>query len=304
MYGGFIMKMLKLALIAGFAIAMVGCGKKSPTDIIVNPPDTSHHAASNIVVFDDFNTVGSVQNSIGKALGEYKVSNMNDTDKSAGWGGGFWYAYASTNGAKVLNLDTQVILNGTQESVDDSAQIVKLMSDGRLEVEFNCQNITNAEPFWAGVGCEFAGDPEHPFIFDSLKYHGDKDSGMYWDLSALDSIRLTMHGQGTMMLFLESYAVKHAFSNPDDVYGHHGVSITLDSTSVADKIYSIPVGNLKTNQDEALVKNITWDQAKTAISGISIELDTENDDRLEASIDKIEFVFKDTTAAFFSFDRH
>jgi hypothetical protein len=293
------MKKLAITLLAGFAITMIGCGKKSPTDIIVTPPDTTHHSSlGNVVVFDDFND-GDVQNSVGAALGHYKMANMSDTGKDLSWGGGQWYAWASTNGAKVVSGNGDTILNGTQSTTDDPNLISKLMIGGRLQVELNCQNVSTVD-YWAGVGCDIAGDPQHPFKFDSLKFAGD--STIYWDLSGLDSIKITMSGDGSVLFYLESQAVKSKFATPDDAWGYHG--FTRDLTSATDQVYSIPVSELKTNPGATEASSVTWDQAKTAISGFAIELNTDSPslgDFLDLSIDKIEFVFRDSTVVPFNF---
>ena len=60
--------------------------------------------------------------------------------------------------------------------------------------------------------------------------------------------------------------------------------------------YNFPVGNFITTSPEAA--QVTWEDASKKISAFVIELDTENDDRLEVEIDEIEFFGLDTTKVF------
>jgi hypothetical protein len=267
-------------------LVFFGCGDKG-TDIDITP------ANGKVITLDDFND-GNAQNNIGKILGDYKVANMSDTDKSVDWGGGHWYAYASDNGAKVISGNGDTLIDSADTTCDDAVQIAKLMANGRLAIELNCQSLSPSaanDGYWAGIGCDLAGDAENPFKYDSVKY--TNDSAIYWDLSKMDSIRITAKGTGEIMFFFESYAVKHFFTNSADAWGYHGAAITL---SALDKTYSISVKDLAlTNPDIQPV--ISWDAAKTAISGFAIELNTEKDNYADLEIDKIEFVSQDTTFA-------
>jgi hypothetical protein len=286
-------KWLAGLFVTGAVMAFIGCsGNKTPASVII-PPDTTHTTNSGTIVTLDNFDAGSAQTSLGMAFGNYKVLHMTDAGKSADWGGGHWYAYGSGNGAKVIS-DVDTILNGTQTMVDDTIQIAKMMSDGHLMVELNCQNLTG--DFWAGIGCDLAGDLEHPFKFDSLKYPGD--SSVYWDLTSVDSIRFKMSGIGSIYFYFESKAVVGKFPTPDDAYGFHGdtMSFGADTTS---RYFSFSVKNFKTFSPEAA--SVTWDVAKTNISGFNIEVNTENDDFAELNIDKIELVCHDTVVTPFSF---
>jgi hypothetical protein len=279
-----------VAILAGFAVIMTGCGKKSPSTVIIPPSTTSKS-----IVLDNFIDMNS-QNLIGASLGKYKVAHMTDAGKAVTWGGGFWYAYGSANGAMVISSDGDTVLRGTSDTQDDTIQIAKLMSDGTLYADLNCQKITPATAdFWAGIACDLAGDLEHPCVYDSLKFPGDSTN--YWNLSTLDTVKITMRGAGSARFFFESKAVKNKFSTPSDAWGFHGFSHNFGATMAATATtYSFPVSTFNTNSPEA--GTVTWSDACQAVSVFAIELDTENDDDLEIEVQKIEFVGVDTTVAF------
>ncbi len=282
----------------------IGCGSKSsPTSVTPVVVDTTHQTTANVVVFDDFSDSINAQNSIGRALGNYKIANLTAAGKDVTWGGGSWYGLASANGALIVSGNGDTVMNGKIETQDNVDLMSTLFSGGRLQAEFNCQNIvpTTAD-YWAGISCDLAGDLEHPSKFDSLKYPGD--STAYWDLSALDSIRFTMHGTGAVRFSFETKAVDDKFkAKGADAWGFHGVNIIFPDNMTADRVYSIPASSLTMIPDAATEAggNVTWDQAKSAASVVTLELDTEDDDFLDIDVDKIEFIFKSGAAVPFDF---
>jgi hypothetical protein len=243
------------------------------------------------ITLDDFED-NNTQNVLGEVLGAYKVANMADTNVSILWGGGFWYSYASGNGAMVISSAGDTIINGPGTSEDNPNIIAKLMTAGKLYVQLNCQGLTG--DYWAGVGCDLAGDYENPYLYDTSKYN---DNSVYWDFSSLDSVRITMRGKGAALFFLESKAVKDKFPSPDEAWGYHGFSENFGETMAnSPSSYSYSVKDFKTTSPEAAT--VTWDDAKNEISAFVVEVDTELDDWVEIEIDKIEFVGLDTTVAF------
>jgi hypothetical protein len=287
------MKKFSIVFLAGCVMFSFGCGKKSPSStIIVNPPDSTHASS---IVLDDFTDMNA-QNNIGAVLGRYKVAHMGNASADITWGGGYWYAYGSGNGARILNSDSVVVLDSASLLQDDTLQIAKLMADGTLYADLNCQHIVpDTAAAWAGIACDLAGDPEHPWVYDSLKFPGD--SANYWDLSSVDTVKITMRGAGAGIFFFESKAVKNKFQNPDDAWGFHGFAVNFGATMAATATtYAVAVKDFITWSSEA--GTVTWSDASKAVSTFAIEVDTDNDDDLEIEVQKIEFVGIDTTAAF------
>ena len=278
------MKWILSMFVTGAVLLMFGCGNGVNEGDLDPPP-----AAITLDNFDDNNA----QNVLGEELGAFKVANMNDTNATILWGGGFWWSYASDNGGKVISSDGDILIDSIGTTEDSPTIIAKLMSDGALYVILNCQGCVG--DYWAGVGCDLAGDFEIPYLYDSLDYPGD--NSVYWDFTTLDSVRVKMRGIGAALFFLESKAVKNEFTNPDEAWGFHGFSHEFDSTMADNASYfSFSVKDFVTTSPQA--NNVTWDQAKGEISAFVIEVDTEKDDYLEIEIDKIEFVGLDTTAVF------
>ena len=265
-------------------LLLFGCGDNG-VEHDVDPP----MEAITLDNFDDNNS----QNVLGETFGAYKVAHMSDTNASILWGGGFWYSYASNNGGKVITSEGDTIIDGPGTSEDNPDIISKLMSDGALYVILNCQGCTG--DYWAGIGCDLAGDYEYPYLYDSLADPGDNT--VYWDFSSLDSVRIRMRGMGSVLFFFESKAVKEEFTNPDDAWGFHGDSLVFGEV-MADNLssYSFAASEFITTSAEAAT--VSWADASKNISAFVIELDTEHDDRLEIEIDKIEFVGLDTTVVF------
>ena len=279
------MKWILSMLVTGIILLMFGCGDNPTGEQNFEPPNT-------VITLDNFDD-NNAQNVLGEELGQFKVDNMNDTNASILWGGGSWYAYASNNGGKVITSDEDTIINGPGTTEDNPSIIAKLMSDGALYVILNCQGCTG--DYWAGIGCDLAGDYENPYLYDSLDDPGD--NAVYWDFSTLDSIRIKMRGTGSVLFFFESKAVKEKFPIQDEAWGFHGDSLVFgdvmaDNTSY----YSFSVDNFITTSPEAAT--VSWADASKKISAFVLELDTEHDDRLEIEIDKIEFFGLDTTVVF------
>ncbi len=273
--------LISLSLIS-FVIMMSKCtdsGANNEQDFA--GPDT-------IATFDNFDDNNS-QNVLGETFGAYKVSNMTGADVS--WGGGNWYAYASDNGGFVITSDGDTLIDSTGTTEADTANIAKLMSDGKIYVVLAFGGA--GDVYWSGIGCDLFGDYEHAYVYDTLL---TGDDAVYWNFSSLDSVRLTMRGMGAAIFFFESKAVKQKFATPDDAYGFHGFSYDFgaDMTSVSTHTYS--VNEFAATSNEA--KQVTWAEASTALSAFVFELDSEKDNRLEIEIDKIEFIGLDTTVAF------
>ena len=278
------MKWILSMFVTGAVLLMLGCGNGVNEGDFTPPPDA--------IILDNFDD-NNAQNVLGEELGQFKIDNMNDTNAVIQWGGGSWWSYASDNGGKVITSDEDTIIDSIGTTEDNPTIIAKLMSDGVLYVILNCQGCVG--DYWAGIGCDLAGDYEIPYLYDSLDYPGD--NSVYWDFSTLDSVRIKMRGIGAALFFLESKAVKNAFTNPDEAWGFHGFSHEFDSTmATTASSFSFSVKDFVTTSDEAA--NVTWDQAKGEISAFVIEVDTEKDDYLEIEVDKIEFVGLDTTAVF------
>lgn len=279
------MKWLVIVFMTGVILAMFGCTEKGTES--TPPPDSS-----DAIILDNFDD-NNAQNSLGETFGEYKVDNMNDADVNVSWGGGDWYAYASDNGAKVISSDGDTIIDGPGTVSENPDIISKLMSDGKLYVELNCQGCTG--DYWSAVACDISGDLEHPYLYDSL-IHED-DSSVYWDFSSLDSVKIKMRGTGAALFFFESRAVKLEFLTPDDAYGFHGFSHVFD-TVMADttSYYYFSAKDFVTTNNPFIIS--TWEEASKEISAFVIEVNTELDDRLEIEIDKIEFIGLDTNVVF------
>lgn len=267
-------------------LLMLGCGDNG-VEHVIDPPDTL-----DVITFDNFDD-NNAQNGLGETFGTYKIANLGDPSAIIDWGGGFWYAYASGNGAKVISGAGDTIINGPGTVEDNHDILAKLITGGKLYVELNCQGLTGT--YWAGIGCDLAGDYNHPYKFDSLA--NPNDNTVYWDLSSIDSVRIQMRGMGAVLFFFESKAVKEMFPNPDDAWGFHGDSIVFGEVMADhDSTYSFAASDFITTSAEAAT--VSWADASKNISAFVVELDTEHDDRLEIEIDKIEFVGLDTTVAF------
>jgi hypothetical protein len=279
------MKWLVILYVTVVFLFMFGCTDNGSNNEIEITSDSA-------TTLDDFNDNNS-QNVLGRVFGTYKV-NQGMAGADVSWGGGDWYGYASDNGAKIISSDNDTLLDSAGTVVDDPAQIVKLMSDGKLYVILNCQGCIGE--YWAGVGCDLVGDYQHPYIYDTLKVINH--SAVYWDFSSLDSIRITMSGMGAALFFLESRAVKDKYTDPSLAWGFHGFSHDFDDIQMSPMAtYSFAAADFKTDPGSAAA-DVTWDQAKTQISAFVFELDAELDDRLEIEIDKIEFIGLDTTVVF------
>ena len=262
-----------------FIVACTDSGTNNEHDF--SGPDT-------VIVLDNFDDNNS-QNALGEALGAVKVANMTGADGS--WGDGNWYAYASGNGGMVISSDNDTLVDSAGTSESDTVAMNKLMYDGKIYVVLNCQELTG--DYWSGIGCDLCGDYEHPYIYDTLKTGYD---AIYWDLSSLDSVRVTMRGMGAVLFFFESKAVKDKFPSPDEAWGFHGFSHEFGATMTTVATHTFSVDEFTTTSPEAAT--VAWADASQAISAFVFELNTELDDRLEIEIDKIEFIGLDTTVAF------
>jgi len=229
-------------------------------------------------------------------LGRYKVAHMGNPSADVTWGGGYWYAYGSANGALITNSDGDTILKPNADTQDDTTTVAKLMVDGTLYADLNCQNIVPATAdFWAGIACDLAGDLENPWKYDTLKFPGDSTN--YWDLSSMDTVKITMRGAGAGIFFFQSQAVTAKFASPGDAYGFHGFAVKFPDTMPATATtYAFAVKDFVTSSPEA--QSVPWSTASHAISTFAIEVDAENDDNLEIEVKKIEFVGIDTTNVF------
>ncbi len=226
--------------------------------------------------------VYTYQSNLGASLGAV-VSAEQDSLK---WGGGFWYAYASTNGAKVTtyNNDAVIVAGESAGPVNDS-DLVKIFSDDTMTVELDCKSITGSDDYYAAVGVNIAGDTDHLDGSEGATVDG---SSIYWNLSELESITIDGKIQGKIRLTLGAQT-----TSPGG--GTLGFPIVGGETDLEAFKHTIVLAT-----DLSLPgwdsNELKWDDIKAAVKELALELDTSVDDYAALKINSIVLNFKDVDA--------
>ncbi len=276
------------AAIATFLFtATTGCDEEP--DILIVKEGETPNADSLVAVFDNFE--------INKLLSDSAISDENYTNQttlgyqcggvanpdhdSLDWGGSFWYAFASDDGAKVLGFNEDGTTFEVVDSLGESspngdvgnALMSKLLGDSTMTFDLNCTNVADNE-YWAGVGVSLAGDPEHltgvSGVTEVTVFNGDKDETLLtWDLSDLVSISIKGNIQGSANFTLTG--ARGTGSSPD-TSGTALVVIESDNSDGGkDFDTTIEMSSFKANSEWM---GGTWEEIKDAVAALSFELNT------------------------------
>ncbi len=313
------MTMFKKTLLASVAIAvmsgLVSCSDDG--DAIVKKDDgkdTLPKDTAVSVVLDDFsiNKIGEIgevdytaQSALGFALG-YVVNPGHD---SLSWGGGYWFAYATPNGAKVLTFDEAgeaiAIVDSAASESAGNEEMAKMLGDDSLTFAFDCQNVdltvtdsidgkeVKYDYYDAAIGMGFPGDVAHLDGVAGVTKEGDgEDAKIYWNLSDLASITIDGRLQGPIRLSIGTKATG------DASYGYTITGGADDADAFSKTITVEELTQPKWAIDDADMKDyiVSWDAAKSMAEGLAIALDSDADTYAGGKINSIKFNFKSSAS--------
>ncbi len=168
----------------------------------ITPNDTSKS-----VLLDDFEINHPLNN---PQLGDINFTNQSSLGYHAGWyarpdsteiGGGYWYSYASSDGATVTTFapdgSSDTIISGTATDIPIGAEgkrlMTKMFGDGKFTFTLDHTNSTSSSPY-SGVGVFLTANALHlpGASVRRTKFDWDIDSVdmVTWNLSNLTAISL------------------------------------------------------------------------------------------------------------------
>ncbi len=294
-----------VAVMTMSAGTLVGCG-----DEPIKECDTCDDISTNVQIFDDFrlhdgDSVYTIQNVIGNTLGKFKAYD------TVGFGGGQWYAYASTKTA-----DSEAATVYTYKTASEIDTIVKLgagvpaapktdpavmFGDSTLSVVLDARDAAaaNGGYYYAAVACPIGGDVKQLTSDDkvgvtlvpNVKTDADTlETIVTWNMSALESIKLSGQAQGAFKINMSGVARDTSLTA---FYEYPQEKVTIDALSDFD--LTIPVSEFK----KASWMGAPWEDIKAQVNSLAFEINTdatEGGDFLSLKLNEIEFVFTDGAA--------
>jgi len=202
-------------------------------------------------------------------------TNQNSIANSVGDNGGTWYGYASDNGAKVIAYDE----NGTEEVISvegpdkgaystSEAGMLKTLGTGKLVAALDALDAVNSgSDYYAAIVTPFLGDEPATKI----------------NLSGLKSVRFKGRIKGALFITIESPKVTN--------WAQWGWKIgeNSESSDWIDINEELSVSAM-TGPDWGN-PNVTKEVALTEATFFTLNLDTDNDTRVDLEIDEIFLVF-------------
>ncbi len=278
------------ALAAFLFTATTGCDDDPIVSTIIDTGNGDNGSADSlVVVFDNFEINKLISNS---EIGDEDYTNQttlgyqcggvaNSDQDSLDWGGSFWYAYASDDGAKVLGFNedgtTFEVVDSTSTSSPSgdagNALMSKLLGDSTMTFDLNCASVAD-NSYWAGIGVSLAGDAEHltgvSGVTQITVFNGDEnESILTWDLSDLKSISIKGNVQGSANFTLTGARGTGADT---DTSGTALVVIESENSEAGINFdTTIDMTSFKANSEWM---GGTWEEIKDAVAALGFELNT------------------------------